>query len=191
MDKKNVFLLENIIIKSGDYDEVSNDYDWILVSNIKRVKNILFAVQLAKKYHKKLLLVGKIQDEVIFSEISKYIDNDTIKIETEINEVQPVLQKAKVGIHTSISETGPLVLLEYLSQGIPFLAYETGEIALILKKHFPDYFINNFDAEQWIVRLTQIENSIVDKEKMKRVFEENFGEKQYYNKLQKIYNEIQ
>ena len=181
----NVFLLQNII-KRRSYNATQMNLDFILVSNIKPIKNNLFAIELCKSLDASLLLIGKSQDNDYFKEITSEL-NDKIRIDSTVSDAQAIMSTAKIGLHTSKSETGPLVLIEYLAQGLPFLAYETGEVAKMLKPHFPEYFIDNFDVEKWKQQLEVIRNSEPDTAKMKAVFEQYFGEKQYYDKLQNIY----
>jgi glycosyltransferase involved in cell wall biosynthesis len=92
-----------------------------------------------------------------------------------------------LGLHTSKSETGPLVLIEYLAQGLPFLAYDTGEVASILKPYFPEYFMDNFDIDKWEQRITKLLKENPDYDKMNFVFEKHFGKEQYFEKLNAIY----
>lgn len=186
MKTENVFLLQNIIKKKKYADLGEKQLDIILVSNIKPLKNNLFGIELCKSLKRSLKVVGKNQDLVYFNAITKEVDYE-ITIDTTVSDAQRLMRTAKIGLHTSKSETGPLVLIEYLAQELPFLAYETGEVAKILKPHFPDYFIDNFNIEDWQKRLDLLSTTIIDREKMQLVYEQYFGEQQYYEKLKNIY----
>ncbi len=189
LSAQNVFLLENIILKSTA-KMASPFTDFVLVSNIKSTKNNLFALEVTNTFQEKSIrIIGHVQEPLYYDKMRSFSQTNKLSTDFVINsqEVQPILKNSKVGLHTSDSETGPLVLIEYLAQGLPFLAYETGEVAKILKPHFPEYFINNFKKEEWKKRLEIITNSQPDTEKMQRVFEKYFGEGQYYNKLINIY----
>ena len=63
---------------------------------------------------------------------------------------QAYLHNAKVGLHVSKSETGPLVLLEYMCKSMPFIAYDTGEIAQHIKINFPSLIKDNFDMRDLV-----------------------------------------
>lgn len=184
---KSVFVLQNIIIKKEYTTDIEIKADLILVSNIKPIKNNIFAVRLAKAINESLLLIGKNQDDSYFNELKEECYNSNVSILTDINDPQQYMKNVKLGLHTSISESGPLVLIEYLAQGLPFLAYDTGEVAKILKHHFPEYFIDNFDVKQWTERIKFIKDAKVDSQKMNFVFNQNFGVESYFNKLQNIY----
>lgn len=184
---RHVFLLENIIVKNESKQDLPITYDLILVSNIKPVKNNIFAAQIAKNNNNSLLLVGGNQDEEYYLKLKSEIVSTDIEINSNVSEVQPILHNARLGLHTSISETGPLVLIEYLAQGLPFLAYETGEVAKILKPELPEYFIDNFDIHQWCERINKLLNTPTDKERLEKIFHKYFGTEQYYNKLIDIY----
>ncbi|TGD57168.1 glycosyltransferase family 4 protein [Flavobacterium humi] len=186
--KDRTFLLENIIIKQEIIKKtgILKPYDLLLVSNIKENKNQLLAVQVAEKLDLSLLLVGKVQDEK-YNAVLHEASTAKVAFATDCDNVQPVLGEAKLGLHTSLYETGPLVLIEYLAQGMPFLSYETGEVAKMLKPYFPEYFIDNFDCGQWAERVTKLLSQDADTEKMQQVFEKYFGAAQYFNKLIAIY----
>lgn len=181
-----VFLLENIIRKKATINLIEKKYDFVLVSNIKPNKNNLFAVDLCKKMNSSLLLIGKNQNQNYYNKL-KEKENEQIVINEEISDSQIIIPTAKMGLHTSISETGPLVLIEYLAQKLPFLAYETGEVAKILKPYFPEFFIDNFALENWHLKINFILKMKIDEDKMDFVFNKYFGEKQYYNMLMTIY----
>lgn len=183
----NVFLLSNIIIKTN-HQQFDKQYDIVLVSNIRLHKNQLFAVELLKKLNRKLILIGRNQDIAYYQKILEFKEQTKlVEIIEDCNDVQKIVTKSKFGLHTSVSETGPLVLIEYLAQGIPFLAYDTGEVAEQLKPYFPDFFITNFDVNQWIDRIAKIESKQYDRSYFNEVFENLYGKEAYYNKLNKIY----
>lgn len=189
LSPERVFLLENIILKTSS-DVKYPLTDFILVSNIKSTKNNLFALELLRAFpEKSIRVVGHVQESVYYNKMNTFSEENNINVDfvTDLNDVQSVLKYSKVGLHTSASETGPLVLIEYLAQGLPFLAYETGEVAKMLKPHFPEYFIDNFELEQWKERLDLILSAPTDRQKMTKVFEQYFGAKQYYEKLEYIY----
>ncbi|VXC31740.1 Glycosyltransferase involved in cell wall bisynthesis [Flavobacterium sp. 9AF] len=188
LDFNSVYLLENIVLKSKEHKKYPFK-NLVLVSNIKAVKNNLFAVEIMKSLSLSLVLIGNNQDNDYFNLVNNKIHDENLRcsIDSTITNVQEVLRNFSLGLHTSISESGPLVLIEYLAQGLPFLAYETGEVATILKPHFPDYFIDNFDSDLWKERIEMLLNKKHDINKMKQIFETYFGSENYYNKLIAIY----
>ena len=105
-------------------------------------------------------------------------------------EVQAILPGFQLGLHTSLKESGPLVLLEYLAQGLPFLAYATGAVAALIRPEFPEYFMDHFDPEQWQKRITQLLHSQPDTDKMERVLKAHFSPQQYSEKCLKFYQKI-
>ena len=184
------FLLENIVIKKEEVNNtIRKNFDLLLVSNIKPVKNNIFAVNVAEKCNSSLLIIGQNQNNEYNKQLIKSCNEARIDcqiVDTVVN-AQDVMNRVDFGLHTSKSETGPLVLIEYLAQGLPFLAYETGEVAKILKPYFPNYFIDNFDEEQWVNRIQKIKNEIIDKELMQEIFAKHFSSKDYYKKIMTIY----
>lgn len=187
VQRKNVFLLQNIIRKLETTESITKSSDLLLVSNIKPIKNNTFAIQLAKELKLSLLIVGRNQNDAYYNELLSDIDNSAIKIDESVSKAQSIMGNAKIGLHTSKSETGPLVLIEYLAQGLPFVAYMTGEVAQMLANDFPEFFIDNFEIHEWKEKVQNLLDNSFDRSKMKRVFEQHFGEQQYYTKLKNIY----
>jgi glycosyltransferase involved in cell wall biosynthesis len=190
--KENIFLLKNIVIRKHYQHCISKKYDLILVSNIKPKKNHEFVIRLLNVLpDNNLLIVGKIQDDRYFSYLKSIVKNKNIHFKTDVHDVQPLISTAKIGLHSSRSETGPLVLMEYLAQGIPFLAYETGEVANLIREIFPTFFINNFEVSKWVERLGAIENINIPSDSMTSVFEKFFSVEDYYKKCKTIYHALQ
>jgi len=79
--------------------------------------------------------------------------NNHINIIHDCNNVQAVLNNFDVAIHTATSESGPLVLIEYMMMGLPFLTYQTGEVVHQIKNDLPECIIDNFNTIEWIMQL--------------------------------------
>lgn len=188
VNKKCVFVLQNIIIKTTKFEMLYNKTDIVLVSNIKPIKNNLFVLDIVKKSRFSIMIVGRNQDDEYFNKLTNQISDLKIEINQEIEKTQPILSNFKLGLHTSFSESGPLVLIEYLANGLPFLAYETGEVAKILKPYFPEYFIDNFDVDKWVERIEMLIETPKKTHLINEVFEKYFNKKDYYQKLKDIYN---
>src|SRR5207249_7453700 len=119
----------------------------LLVSNFRPTKNIEFALGLFKQlkkdnesnYH--FTVIGQIADEPYFKkikdEIAKNELEQDITILTDCTNIQPLLNRFHLAIHTAKSESGPLVLIEYMAQGLPFIAYNTGEVVEEIKNKLP------------------------------------------------------
>lgn len=190
--RENVFVLSNSIQKISEQSKINYDcaYDFILVSNFKRNKEVKFIVNLINDLNSSLLLIGHKSDAFYFEEIENEIKSKDINItvKNEIINAQEVLNNAKMGLHASMKETGPLVLIEYLAEGLPFLAYETGEVSKIVKKYYPEFFINNLDTIEWKKRINYIKNKKYNSLDLQKVYKEHFSEEIFYNKLINIYS---
>lgn len=186
-----IYLLENIIIKQNNINSKKAIFDFILVSNIKKTKNQEFAIEVANKMKdKQFLFVGNIQDENYFKKLKGSSKFNNVTFQTSVENTQPILKTARMGLHVSPSETGPLVIIEYLAQGLPFLAFDTGEVSKILKVHFPLFFIDNFNCENWLNRIEEILKLPNLQLKMQHVFDSNFNSFDYYLKCKKIYTDL-
>lgn len=188
INKNNVFLLQNMVQKYQNKELIQQNKvkGIVLVSNIKPIKNQFFAAQLSKKIEAPLTLIGVIQDQNYYQSV--LLENSKLKLISNCTNVPEILDEFKLGLHCSENETGPLVLIEYLAQNLPFLSYETGEISKILKPHFPEYFINNFEIEGWKKRIDYLLNSEPDIIKMNFIFDKYFNSEDYFKQLITIYS---
>lgn len=197
-----VYFLENIIKSRPPQIKSHNDNQTlsiVLVSNFRRLKNIEFAIEffdiLLKKYKNNIHLdiYGQAIDQIYLEEIvllisSKNLDNNISIIQNCYN-IEDRLTHYQLALHSSKLEAGPLVLLEYLSQGVPFLSFKTGEVVEKIKEIFPQFIVNDFIYQTWINQFNILVTSDLEqvREKMISYFNSNISEKEYYKKCLKIY----
>ena len=103
--------------------------------------------------------------------------------------IQPLLANYDLGLHVSPEETGPLVLLEYFAQGIPFLSYKTGQVSKKANQSFPSFFIENFEISNWINRTVELRSSFPNRvhKKMIPFFNDHYSVDKFYNNCLNIY----
>ncbi len=190
----NVHYLPNIIIKRNDTAPRKDilPSDLVLVGNIKENKNQLFALDIVSNYQWSLNIFGRNQDEAYNRKLNDRIKSSSgnIRIYYDIDDVQNSIKTARIGLSTSVYESGPLVLLEFLSAGMPFVAYKTGEIAEIISAYFPEFFLDSFSVEQWRARIELLLSSTYNKEALTNVFQKLSSSDEYYNKLSEIYSSV-
>ncbi|HRH47831.1 MAG TPA: glycosyltransferase family 4 protein [Panacibacter sp.] len=204
MDSKRVFLLPNTVnvIKPGDAQnqDAANAINLVLVANIRPTKNIEFAIDLLKELNAKnlfhLTIIGKPTELVYLENLQQKIKQ--LQITEQVNfifnadEIQPMLHQFDLGIHTAKSESGPLVLIEYMAQGLPFITFNTGEVVQQIKTELPELIADDFNIQSWIEKigfLLNAKNSLSIVDKMQGVFKANFSEEEYYKRCIHIYNE--
>jgi glycosyltransferase involved in cell wall biosynthesis len=186
-----VFLLTNSISKRG-VKHGKEKKGFVLVGNIKPIKNQLFAIELMSRIDTTLTIYGAIQDERYYRELLETIKK--LDIEHKIHfihdciTIQDKLPEYEFGLQTAISESGPLVLIEYLAQSLPFLGYRTGQVALDIEKKQPSLIIDNFELDCWEERIHQ--NSKINAENLKRLYETLFNEKKYLERCLLIYKRV-
>lgn len=191
--KENCYLLENVIDKQVADAKTDKREGLVVVSNITKVKHLEFAIQLAKSLNEPLTIYGKINDRQYFETLKKLI----IKLEitqkihfiSNCSNIQQELYKYKCAIHTSLKETGPLVLIEYLAHNVPFLATNTGQVFNVLSNELPEFFVDTFDIASWKQKLKRLED--VTDERMEKAYQNHFSTEKYINKCLKIYQHIQ
>lgn len=191
LKKENVFILKNTVVRDLIMS-VDNKNDLVLVSNIKPEKNQLFAIKLIKKLNINLTIIGKIQNKEYFKVLEKEIDRLNLKNNItflhKITNIQPLLSSFKLGLHTSKKESGPLVLVEYLAQNLPFLAYKTGEVSETINKEEPLFFLNSFDEEKWVSKIKTLLDTNFNS--IENIYNRNFSPEKYVNTCIKIYQKI-
>ena len=172
----------------------------VLTGNFVPVKNIAFAIKLlaylnADKPLYKLTIIGSVADKDYYESIVELVKAEKqeayIDYLTDCNNIQPILHRFDIAIHTATSESGPLVLVEYIAQGLPFVTYETGEVTAQVKGALPTSVLNNFNVEDWAsrIKMLQQQNRLQTKEELATLFEKYYSAEAYYQKCMTIYYE--
>jgi len=190
-----VFKVINVIDKVERRNDIRNK-NFVLVSNIKREKNIDFLIPLAKEIFEQdggvqIDVIGKVMDEQYFEEISNQLTNlklqDRVRFLKDVDAVQEIVGGYAIGLHFSKKESGPLVLLEYLAQNVPFVSYRTGEISDQIFKTLPMFFMNDFDAKAWRHRIFDLVTGRILYSSLEGVFEAINDTDNYFSQWLKIY----
>ena len=197
-----VFYLPNIVAPPATpIVFAQNDHSRILmVGNFRRVKNHLFAIQMVEQLGNgtTLDLYGMIEDQAYYDELVNYIQANNltgkVNIVNGVNNLYDVIGKYDVALHTATLETGPLVLLEYMQAGLPFLTYNTGDVANNISKLLPELVMQSFEQQAWIASIkTILKNESTRKAikiKMKQVVVEIYTEEKYWQRLSYVYKTV-
>jgi len=195
------FVLPNIVLKENNLPvpRRTENISLVIVSNFVPVKNLEFAIQVFDKLNKedknlRLTIIGATADKEYYEKIISLIGEKGIQqfitIISDCTNVQHLLPQFDLAIHASKSESGPLVLIEYMAQSLPFITYKTGEVANQLKKDLPEFIMQNFDDNEWaqhIKVLLQMDKKILQ-DRLQNVFEKNYSTDSYYEKCLLIYS---
>lgn len=200
MNKANVFLLPNTVIKSAantTQKTRGERIELLLTSNFRRPKNIEFAIGLMNVFSKQkachLTIIGQTADAEYCNSIKTKIKElqleKFISIVHDCDNIQKILPQFDIAIHTAKTESGPLVLIEYLSAGLPFLTYETGEVVYQIKAVLNECIINNFEIDDWISKINYLLqlNSSELSQRLQTIYSNIYSEEAYYQSLMKIY----
>ncbi len=196
-----VFILPNTIVKNKITPafQPTDQFKLCIVGNILVNKNILFALELLtflrqKKQSVHLTIIGNIVDKEYYKQLLNFIKQTNLQSNVcfihDCLDVQASLHLFKAAIHCSLSESGPLVLIEYLAQGLPFVAYNTGEVATRLQSYLPAFIMNDFNVEKWIEAIEQA-TTLPKKEIETRfdlLYQKYFSPENYYLECISIYN---
>lgn len=185
------YLLENIIVKKN-YPSKKQINTIVHVSNISPIKNQLFSIKLIEKTNFNLVIYGKVKDTNYYNSLKSYLSlnnlEDRVSFVHNEKNIQEVLGRYKLGLMTSVSESGPLVLIEYLAQSLPFVAHNTGEVANMISDELP-FFLDDFNLEKWLEKITQVLND--DSINLTDFYYKFFSPSSYTNKCLEIYKRIE
>lgn len=186
-----IYLLENIIVQKK-YSSNQKKHTIVHVSNIAPIKNQLFSIKLIEKTSYNLVIYGKIKDVNYYNRLKKYLrlnnlENRVSFIHNE-NNIQKVLGSFKLGLMTSVSESGPLILIEYLAQSLPFVAYKTGQVANVLSDELP-FFVDDFNLDKWLDKMAKVMD--YDSINLTDYYYKFFNPSDYINKCIEIYKRIE
>ena len=184
------FLLRNAVEISTNLISGKRNEKLINIGNIKPIKNQGFAIEIANMVGIELWCIGQIQDAKYKTDISFA----GVKFSHDLKSGEDALYKVKpkIGIHTAISESGPLVLAEYAATGTPFVAYNTGDIAGLFALHVPELILSNFEPENWI----EVINLILDdyeyyQSKVREVYTKYLTPSVFSYSLREIYSNLE
>tara|TARA_R110000787_G_scaffold21897_3_gene64211 strand:+ start:141 stop:1205 length:1065 start_codon:yes stop_codon:yes gene_type:complete len=198
--QQKTYLLPNIIRKQDAFLKLKTCGDIIVIGNFRPQKNYEYLCNLISKLPNSISvdLYGNPTDKEYYDKIVALAKklNITSRL-TIISGESKVLQRIKnykLALHCAPSETGPLVAIEYLSKGVPFFMYQTGEVAKVLKKYESNVLISNFEISNWVTTILNLLKDQQLKEKMVRInheiFNTHFSEKAYIEKCLKMYDDI-
>lgn len=195
INQSSVFLLRNTIIPCYRYSDKYKG-DWVMVSNLRQTKNILLGIRMATLMKRRLVIFGN-------SDGSEYADSiiiaasktEFVKIVHNETNIQQYLNNFKLAIHTSLSETGPLVLLEYMAHGLPFITSDCGEVVNQIREELPDFIVSSFNEQEWVEKIELLEyemevNREMVSKKLKNLFYMKFSPKTYIEKCLQIYQNV-
>ncbi|MDN5210982.1 glycosyltransferase [Fulvivirgaceae bacterium BMA12] len=197
MPESKVFYLSNIIIRKElppRPEEDKTGVKLVVVSNIRKEKNIEFAIEVADRLSADravtLTVYGQIVDHDYYDRLKGMIGelglSDKVSFVHDCVDIQPELHKYDLALHTAKSETGPLVLIEYLCQELPFISFRTGEVISQLQEEVPDFIMDDFEVEAWVKRVEQLlsrktYHHLID------LYRKHYSAENYFQKCMKIY----
>lgn len=186
--KRHVYLLTNTIAPLNAIDGVADDGSIMMIANVRRVKHIEFAIKLCQHMGRKLTVYGNVLDEDYYNELKMLGGN--VRFVTGAADIPAIFQQHSLAIHTSKEETGPLVLLEYMCAGMPFVSYKTGSVADTIYNEFPDAFVNDFDIERWVQRVNEVRYSEEQKKLSRLLYLKYFSPERIREQCLKIYKDV-
>lgn len=206
VDAEKARTISNIVvpqpIDEGFKVDSSRPVKMVQVSNFKSTKHIEFAVDVMAELERRspgtyyLDVYGKVNDKAYYDLVCsriKYheLSEDVIRFHHEGGGVQPKLSKYDLALHTAKSESGPLVVMEFMANNLPFLCYDTGEVIKQIKGEITSHILPSFDLNVWVesiesLNLVDVKNS----GRLKQVFDKHFSTYAYFQKCISVYNKL-
>lgn len=200
VQNSNAYYLPNTVIAPNKPINIQKDSNKILmVGNYRYQKNQQFAVSLLAKLPKyyTMDIYGMIDTPAYYDSLENLVQeldlNKRVKLIKGVTNIYDVIGNYSFALHTSLNETGPLVLVEYLYAGLPFITYNTGDVVEVIKEKLPFFIVNSFKEEEWIVAIENLKHESRSTNLypiMHEVIQDNFSETSYYTKLIYIYNKL-
>lgn len=186
------FLLSNIIVPQHgvEYKHVEGNKA-IMVANIRPTKNLEFAIDLSNKLGFQLDIYGNVSNTEYYNYlIAKISGNPSVRIIEGVADFSDLYSQYNYALHTAKSETGPLVLMEYMAYGIPFISYKTGEVADMVSADLSDLFMETFEIEKWTECINRVKQNREVSQRLQAIFRDNFSPENYLQQCLQIYRDI-
>ena len=195
-----IFLLENIIRKTDKKVKTKTDSQIVMIGNFRKTKNYDFLINLAKELPPfiKIDVYGNKVDEVYFNHITKRIAEEDLDMKINIihNEtnISSKLNNYEMALHCANSETGPLVSIEYMAHKLPFVCFNTGEVASNLVKADISVVMSDFEIKSWVDRINLILNDKAYRQnivkQLSNFYIKYYSEEKYLQKCLSIYKKV-
>ncbi len=197
-----IFYLPNVV-KDPELPENRHQYSSgrvVMVGNFMHLKNQQFAVELINYLGPSysLDIYGMVHEKKYYDELIALVRRldlqDRVRLIEGVTHIYDVLSQYELALHTSTQETGPLVLLEYMNAGIPFITYATGDVADNLVKEIPELVMQNFNLPDWKDRIEKIVTNTGKRNglqcRMNDFVKNNYTEEKYWNRLSHVYKTV-
>ena len=110
-------------------------------------------------------------------------------------DIPQLLRTADIGLLSSRSESGPVVLLEYGASELPFVATLTGQVAHFFSAHHQPFLVTPGDVRSYAQALDELVACLPDRRnslisKAKQLVHDFFGVTQQVKQVLTIYQKL-
>jgi glycosyltransferase involved in cell wall biosynthesis len=171
----------NEAIVPAKLDAVSQSLKAVMIANLRPQKDHGFLLQalaissLARvRLHVYLvgLDAGDVYSRKIHGLVSELSLESNISFLGSRTDIPNILKSVDFGLLSSQSESGPVVLLEYMAAGLPFVATNTGQIAALLAGAGLPYFVEPGNIAAYAACLDEL-ILLTDEQKLATASREN------------------
>ena len=185
----------------GEYKKYPNQIRIVVESILRKIKKIEFALELLNSMIKSRPIMMDIYysnfDHKYFTQIKDYINNNNLgeNVNFISGESEPpkYFSKYDLGLHTSPLESGPLTILEYMANGLPFISFNTGQSIELIREDFPEFISHTFKIQEWIEKVNLIYENGREFyiKKLMGKYNDYYSSEKYYKSWKKILKENQ
>jgi glycosyltransferase involved in cell wall biosynthesis len=139
----------------------------IFIGNIRPVKGLDILIRICAKLPREkspvIAVLGNVSDPQYAQYCRELIKTNHLEsnirlIGQQSNSIDWI-KGADFAVIPSRSESGPLVLIEYLACGIPFVAFKVGGVSRLICEKFPHNFSQPNDEEEFSTKLLELLDS--------------------------------
>lgn len=175
----------------------------VFVGNIRYAKGldnlIKISDQIPEDVMPYFIILGK-EIEIEYVEkcrevINNFGKNDFFIFAGQQKNIVSWIKGSDFAVIPSRSESGPLVLIEFMACGLPFVSFEVGGISRKVSSYFPENFIHPGDNEKFFERMSQLintplENLEYQSNKIKKIAHDLFDIDEQLPSICQVYSSI-
>jgi len=174
---------EKLIVEKTDKKKISKNIKFVICSHIIEFKNVENSIDLAIKSNLKYTIdiIGSYNSNYGMKVFEKYKSNSNINFHGEVYGSKKIqlLRNSDILIHLSLNEEFPLIQIECIGIGLPFISYiNVGGIKQVLPKKIESLFLHEItylNKETFGIVVKNIISQENIAPEMKEIFKMNFS----------------
>jgi len=185
---------EDLILEKTEKKNSSQKIKFIICSHIIEFKNVENSIELVTKSNLNYTIdvIGSYNSNYGMKVFQKYQNNTNINFHGEVygNKKIKILKSSDILIHLSLNEEFPLIQIECLGMGLPFISYiNVGGIKQVLSKRIRNLFLHEISYLNEKTFGAVVNNILLTKNispEMQKIFNKNFSTARMVKEFNKL-----